>query len=177
MFVIEYFSCILRDLFMRYYELFDIWLETERARSRRISFYDISRSINEKFGKIPLYFVWKNPSLGIFEILVEGVCIFSIDLDFCKKRKGDSEMEFAGTFYGFIGFGLLVGKLITWETKYDEIIMRIGIPESFQIFELSWESALCRCIDDKDNLSFEAFEWGDFSTRFRKWDIKKCCHR
>jgi hypothetical protein len=54
---------------------------------------------------------------------------------------------------GLIGLRLLTQELVAGESEYDEVIVRVGLPEGFELLELWSESALGGSIDDEEDFS------------------------
>lgn len=79
--------------------------------------------------------------------------MFTIYLDLRKEGEGDTIIEFTYRFHCFIGFWFLIGKLVTREAKYHEVIMRESIPELLQFLELRSETALGSSIHDEEYFS------------------------
>ena len=87
----------------------------------------------------------------------------AIDLDLFKQREGDAVVELAGGDHGLVGYGLLVGELVTGESQHDQVFVLILLVEPLQAFELRGEPAFCRGIDDENYFSFICGEFNGLS--------------
>jgi hypothetical protein len=72
----------------------------------------------------------------------------------------------------------LFQELVTREAEYYEVIVRVGIPEGFEFFELWSESTLGGSIDDEEDFSSIFREGYLFMIRFSYPDVvERCVHR
>ena len=135
------------------YEFFDISFHREGSSGRCISIDNISFSVDEKLGKIPLDSIPEDSSFFSLEELVEWMSIITINVNFRKKRKCHSKIELAGCCHSFIGFRFLIHKLIARKTKNHKIIVWIGVPECFEFFKLWSQTTLGGSIHNEENFS------------------------
>lgn len=105
------------------YEFFDILFHREWSSGWCISLNNISFSVDEKLGEIPLDIISEDSSFFSLEELIEWMRIITINVNFRKKRKCYSKIHFTNRFHSFIGFGFLIHKLITRKTKNHNIIV------------------------------------------------------
>lgn len=101
---------------------------------------------------------------------------FAIHFDLREKRECDTIVNFAYLFYGFISFWFLVCELVAWKSENYEIIMRVCIPKSFELFKLWSESTFRRSIDDEDHFSSVLGKCYRFMIRFLKRYIVEGSH-
>ncbi len=80
-------------------------------------------------------------------------------------------MHLADLFDCLIGLGFLSEELVTGESEYYEVLMRVGIPEFLEFLELRCETALGGSIHDEEDLAL-VFAHGDsLSVRLLHGDI------
>ena len=77
-----------------------------------------------------------------------------VHIDLRKKWKGHSEVHLTDILHRLITLRLLTQELVAREAENHEVIVRIGIPEGFELLELWSESTLGGSIDDEENFSF-----------------------
>ena len=75
--------------------------------------------------------------------------MISVHIYLREEWEGHSEIHLADLFDRLICLRFLIQELIAGESEYHEVIMRVGIPESFEPFELTRETTLCGRIDDE----------------------------
>ena len=97
--------------------------------------------------------------------------IITIHLDLREEGKGYSEIYLTHRFDRLIGLGFLSEELIAGESENYEVVMRIGIPEFLESFELGSESTLGRGIHDEKDFSSIGFESDRFMIGFLDLDI------
>ncbi len=103
--------------------------------------------------------------------------IAPIHIDLREEGKGDSEIDLADRFDRLIGLRFLTEELIARKSEDHEIIMRVGIPEGFEFFELWSESALGRGIHDEEDFSFVVCHGDGFTIWFLYRYIVEGRHR
>ena len=135
------------------YQLLYISLYRERRSRRSISLDDIPLAVDEEFREVPLDLISENASFFSLEIAIECVSMVSVHIDLRKKGEGHSEIHLADLFDRLICLRFLIQELIARESEYHEVIMRVGIPESFELFELTRETTLCRGIHDEEDFA------------------------
>lgn len=102
--------------------------------------------------------------------------VFSIHFYLRKDRESDSIVDSTYFFHGFIRFRFLVCELIAGESEDNKIIMRIGIPEGLEFFEL-WSKSTFGCgINHKNYLSCECLQLYIFTICFCYFDIVERGH-
>ena len=104
-------------------------------------------------------------------MLIECMRIVTIHLDLREERKCDTMIELTNLLYCLIGFRFLSEELIAGESENYEVVMRIGIPEFLESFELGSESTLGRGIHDEKDFSSIGFESDRFMIGFLDLDI------
>ena len=114
------------------YELLDICGYILGICGRSISFDDLSLSIDEKLGKVPLDRITEYASLLTLEVGIERMSLISIHRYLRKEWKCHTKMHLAYLLDGIVGLRLLSSKLITRESEDHKVIMRISIPEFFE---------------------------------------------
>jgi hypothetical protein len=68
--------------------------------------------------------------------------------------------------------------LVTRKTEHHEVILRVGVPESFELLKLWSESTLGGSIDDEEDFSSIFREGYLFMIRFSYPDVvERCVHR
>ena len=76
-----------------------------------------------------------------------------VHIDLRKKWESHSEVHLTDALHRLITLRFLTQELIAREAEYYEFIMRIGIPEGFELLELWSKPALGGSIDDEDDFS------------------------
>lgn len=78
-----------------------------------------------------------------------------VDVYLFKKREADAKIYFAGLLHAVVGFGFLLGELVTGKTENDEALIFVLLIKLFQPFELRGQSAFGGSVDDKEGLPFK----------------------
>lgn len=106
------------------------------------------------------------------------MCVHTVHIELRKKWEGHSEVHLTDTRHSLVSFGFLAQELVAGEAEYHEVVMRVGVPESFELLELWSESAFGGSIDDEEDF-ISVFIHGDgFSVRLLDADVVGgCAHR
>jgi hypothetical protein len=104
--------------------------------------------------------------------------IRTVDIELRKKREGHTKIDLTDASHGLIGLWFLLQELVAREAEYHEVIVSIGVPESFELLELWSESTLGGSIDDEDDFSLVLAHRDCFSVRLLDADVvERCVHR
>jgi hypothetical protein len=105
-----------------------------------------------------------------------GIC--TVDLELRKKWESHSEVDLTDLLDGLVGLWFLREELITRKAEHHEVIVRIGIPEGFELLELWSESTLGGSVDDEEDFSSVFIHGDGFSVRLLDADVvERCVHR
>lgn len=134
--------------------------------------------VDEELGEVPLDTATPWPPFFTLEVSEESMGIRTVDIELRKKWESHSEVDLTDLLDGLVCLGFLTEELVAGESQYHEVIVRIGIPEGFELLELWSESTLGGSIDDEEDFSSVFAHTDCFSVRLLDADVvDRCIHR
>src|SRR5579864_2473056 len=136
--------------------LFDRFLDVFGLGHRREAIDDLAASVDEELGEIPLNVLGaENAGLLVLEILVERVCLRSVDIYLVEHRKAHAVVHLAERADLFAAARLLLAELIAGKAQNGQPARAQFFVELLQPRILRRETALARRVDDEQHFVLE----------------------
>jgi len=112
----------MRLLFRHAEQLDDIIFEIKRRLVRAVTFHRYPLFVDQELGEIPLDKISQSSPLFLFQILIQWMRVFSVDIDLRIHIESDLEIFDQPLLNLRLGPRLLILELIAWKSGDGEVV-------------------------------------------------------
>jgi hypothetical protein len=140
-------------------ESLDVFFQVFGFGEGGVAFNDSPLAIDKEFGEVPLdRFAAQQSGSGFGQILVQGMGVRAVDINFLEEGKGDTKAGFTEGLDITGGAGFLLAELVAGKTQDHQTLIGVLGVEFLQALVLGGKTALAGSIHDQQNVVLEGAE-------------------